>query len=201
MGGTRYNTAVAAHINAHFQPHVPIQPSQVLTGGGLTAIHEMVALSLGDPGDGILVSRPIYGRFELDFGNTAGLEICYADMNGVDVFAEAVVERYEEAFEKAAQRGVKIKAVLIVNPHNPLGRCYPRAALESIMAFCGKRKIHLISDEVYALSVFDNGDANSVGFTSALSIDPEGLIDANRLHVFYGMSKVFWLTRVTFHAC
>ena len=81
----------------------------------------MLALSFGDPGEGILVSSPMYGRFELDFGNTAGLEIVYADMGDTDPFSEDAVGNYQAALEKSAKRGVNIKALLIVNPHNPLG--------------------------------------------------------------------------------
>ena len=81
----------------------------------------MLGYSLGDPGDAILVARPIYGRFELDFGNTAGLEIVYADMAGADPFEEEVVGAYEHALAEASSRGVDVKAVLIVNPNNPLG--------------------------------------------------------------------------------
>ena len=68
-----------------------------------------------------LVSWPVYGLFELDFGNTDGLEIVYADIKGVDPFSPGVVARYQEAFDTSATKGVKVKGVLIVNPHNPLG--------------------------------------------------------------------------------
>jgi len=73
-----------------------------------------------------------------------------------------------------------------------IGRCYPPLALRELMVFCQKNSIHLISDEVYALSVYGTGyDAEkSINFSSVLSIDCKGLIDPERLHVFYGMSKV-----------
>lgn len=58
------------------------------------------------------------------------------------------------------------------------------------MKFCQQNKIHMISDEVYALTVYDTGIPDLPKFTSVLSIDPKGLIDVERLHVFYGMSKV-----------
>lgn len=121
MGGPRFPIAMAAHINEYFSPVSPVKPDHIVTASALTAIHEMVALSLGDPGDGILVSRPVYGRFELDFGNTAGLSIVYADMNGVDPFSPEVVEKYQTALNDSQEEGVKIRALLIINPHNPLG--------------------------------------------------------------------------------
>lgn len=70
------------------------------------------------------------------------------------------------------------------------GRCYPQETLKEIMRFCESHKLHLISDEVYALSVFNQDDPNLPNFTSVLSFDPKDLIDINRLHVIYGFSKV-----------
>ncbi|KAH7350546.1 putative aspartate aminotransferase [Rhexocercosporidium sp. MPI-PUGE-AT-0058] len=191
MGGPRFPVAMATHMNEYFIPHTPIEPSQILTGSALTSIHEMVGLSLGDPGDGILVSRPIYGRFELDFGNTAGLNIVYTDNEGIDPFSPEIVQQYQTAFDRSSANGVEVKAILIVNPHNPLGRCYPTSTLVALMKFCQQKSIHMISDEVYALSVYDTGSPDLPVFTSALSIDPTGLIDVERLHIFYGMSKDF----------
>jgi aspartate/methionine/tyrosine aminotransferase len=58
------------------------------------------------------------------------------------------------------------------------------------MQFCERNKIHMISDEVYALSVYDTVNKNAPKFTSVLSLDPTDLIGKDRLHVLYGMSKV-----------
>lgn len=74
--------------------------------------------------------------------------------------------------------------------------CYPAATLRAIMKFCNSHSIHLISDEVYALSVFTPQAADSeapqpVGFASVLAVNSHDLIDPDLLHVFYGMSKVF----------
>jgi DNA-binding transcriptional MocR family regulator len=70
------------------------------------------------------------------------------------------------------------------------GRCYTKETLRDLMKFAQKNEIHLISDEVYALSVYDTGIEQTVAFTSVLSLNPEGLIDTDWLHVFYGLSKV-----------
>lgn len=213
MGGTRFPAAMAAHVNEYFDPASPVQAEDIITASGLTAIHELIGYSLADRGEGILVSRPVYGRFELDFGNTSGLKMVYADMDGVDPCSPAAVAKYQERLNASASEGVPIKAVLIVNPNNPLGtfasfshallpiaqrwpfdiytgRAYPAETLHALMAFCEKNKIHLISDEVYGLSTYSLGDGHDVGFTSVLSIDATNLLDESRLHVLYGMSKV-----------
>lgn len=65
------------------------------------------------------------------------------------------------------------------------------------MKFCQKHQIHLFSDEIYALSIWDNPEAkDKPQFTSALSIDLHGIIDPALVHVAWGMSKVgLWFPR------
>jgi aspartate/methionine/tyrosine aminotransferase len=82
----------------------------------------------------------------------------------------------------------------VCNPHNPLGRPYPRETLLSYAKFCEERDLHLVSDEIYALSVYDNPSfPDAVPFTSMLSLDVERELgipfDRARVHVVYGMSK------------
>lgn len=59
------------------------------------------------------------------------------------------------------------------------------------MKFCQYHQLHLISDEIYACSVFDSGEPNAIPFTSILSIDTDQYIDPELLHVTYGLSKDF----------
>lgn len=65
-------------------------------------------------------------------------------------------------------------------------------AMKEIASFCGKHSIHLISDEIYANSVFDNPVApDAPPFTSILAIDLGDRIDPKLVHVTYGASKDF----------
>ncbi|POR34207.1 1-aminocyclopropane-1-carboxylate synthase-like protein 1 [Tolypocladium paradoxum] len=190
-GGPRFPTALAVHLNEYLKPHEPITADNIKVTGSATPMHETLAWGLADPGDGILTSRPVYGRFELDFGNRAEVSVVYADTYAENCFDEDVVDKFEEALLRSEAEGVKIKAVLIVNPHNPLGKCYPKSTLVALMKFCQKHQIHLISDEIFACSTFDSGELDAEPFTSALAINPAGLIDTERLHVTYGFSKDF----------
>lgn len=81
----------------------------------------MLGFSIAEPGDGILVSRPVYGRFELDYGVEAGVEMVYADNDIEEGFEPGVVGEFESTLRAAGERGVRIRGVLIVNPHNPVG--------------------------------------------------------------------------------
>lgn len=181
---------MAKLITTYFHPAVPISAEHILFTSGVTSLNAVYANCLTDPGDAILLGQPIYGSFQGDLQVPSGCQTIYASSRGIDPFNVQEVARYEAKFLQARLQGVSIKAVLICNPHNPLGRCYPRETLEALMRFCQKYQIHLISDEIYALSVYD-GDS-STGFVSVLSIDPASLgVDPALIHVLYGMSKDF----------
>lgn len=129
-------------------------------------------------------------------------------MDEEDPFSPMVVSQYQVALDIAASQGIRVRMLLIINPHNPLGsaissrwstsaicllflgRCYSASTLRALMDFCQRNNIHMVSDEVYGLSVYDTGSGdNTIDFTSVLSIDSRRLIDSDRLHVLYGMSK------------
>lgn len=63
--------------------------------------------------------------------------------------------------------------------------------LEDCAKFCQSRGIHLISDEVFALSSFKSPDLpDAPEFASVLSLDPKSLgCDPERIHVIWSMSK------------
>jgi len=89
--------------------------------------------------------------------------------------------------------GRDVAAIILCNPHNPLGRCYPLDIIGGYAKLCQDYGIHLIVDEIYALSVYDNPDLlGAEEFHSVLELDLNALrIDTGRVHVAYGISKDF----------
>jgi aspartate/methionine/tyrosine aminotransferase len=71
----------------------------------------------------------------------------------------------------------------------------PAETLQEIARFCGRNNLHLISDEIFALSVYNNPQAADVTpFTSILALDLEHCIDRQLVHVAYGAGKDFGAT-------
>lgn len=115
---------------------------------------------------------------------------------GVDQFAPESLSCYEAARQKAEEQGVRIRALMLCNPHNPLGRCYPASTLTALLKFCAQHKIHLLADEIYAMSVYStpsspSSSSSCVPFTSILSLPWTQYISPDYLHHVYGLSKDF----------
>ncbi len=109
-----------------------------------------------------------------------------------DTFSPKLLPLLGDAFDKSPKR---IRALVLTNPQNPFGQCYPVDVLEACVRFCQDRNIHFISDEVYALSCFDDDDEADTGlppFVSALHLDLDRLgVDRARVHVVWSTSKDF----------
>ncbi|KAJ9158127.1 PLP-dependent transferase [Coniochaeta hoffmannii] len=197
-GSKRLRSALARFINTFFSPATPILPGHISVSSGVTGSLERCAFELGDPGDAFLLGRPYYGAFPAEVGDRAKVRIIPVTFGkGCDPMGLAAVSAYESAILAARSRSQRVRAILLCSPHNPLGRCYPREVLVSLMRLCQRYRLHLLVDEVYALSVFANprdssrAAAAACGFTSALAIDTEGVIDPALVHVLWGLSKDF----------
>ncbi|KAG9962673.1 PLP-dependent transferase, partial [Aureobasidium melanogenum] len=187
-GSKRLRTAMANHMNKHFHPFSAIGPDELVFANGITSLCELFGYAIGSPNDGILISRPSYQAFPADFGAKAGLKCVFVSFGTTDQFSVSAIANYENTLLEARKQGISIRALLLCNPHNPLGRCYPIATIKALMQFCKKYDLHLFADEVYALSVFDS---SLIPFTSVLSFDSSSYISPEYLHVVYGMSKDF----------
>jgi aspartate/methionine/tyrosine aminotransferase len=191
-GSKRLRAATSHFVNRHFHPVYPVKPEHLHISNGVTTSIEGCAFALGNHGDGFLLGRPYYVSFPRDLGARAGVKVISVQFGNVDPFGVEAVPKYEDALLQSEKSGTKVKALILSNPHNPLGRCYSREALITFMRLCQKHRIHLISDEIYALSIWHNPEyPNATSFTSVLAIDTKDVIAPELVHVQWGLSKDF----------
>ncbi|KAI5776335.1 pyridoxal phosphate-dependent transferase [Geopyxis carbonaria] len=177
-----------------------IVPDNIVTTPGVYAALEHLSYAIANPGDGILIGRPLYGGFSKGFTfSRSRVKVVSVDFTNdrdeleIDAFSEDVIDRYRRAWERSNEDGTRIKAILICNPHNPLGRCFERHVIEKLIDLCCELNIHLISDEIYAMTHYERfpGDTGSTPFTSVLGIPNRNKNQDNLVHSLYGMSKDF----------
>ncbi|KAI9746726.1 MAG: hypothetical protein M1818_000441 [Claussenomyces sp. TS43310] len=194
VGGLRFREAMAGHVNKYFNPSLPVCVDDVLCANGVTAICSISSFALADEGEGLLLMRLIYGKFENDWSILSQMKMLYVESGDINPFSPDVVIAYAARIAQAEAAGTPVKAMLICNPHNPSGLCYSTETLLAIARLCASHNIHLISDKIYALLVFPA--PSSVPFTSMLSIDVTDIIDPSSVYVLYGISKDFCVPRL-----
>ena len=129
----------------------------------------------------------------------ANVNIVVAQPPTYDNWDNYLVPSLQAVYDFSADKS-RIKAVLLCNPHNPLSRCYAKKALLEVMEFCQEHGLHLIVDEIYALTDLNDMPDKAPSFVSALSLAeplvPEGAVkvDPSRVHVVWSASKVFGMS-------
>ncbi|GAB4846845.1 1-aminocyclopropane-1-carboxylate synthase 3 [Ancistrocladus abbreviatus] len=158
----------------------------VLTAGA-TSANETLIFCLADPGEAFLLPTPYYPGFDRDLKWRTDVQIVpikCTSSNGFKVTKSAL----EEAYHSAQKQGLKVKGVLVTNPSNPLGTTITKDELALLINFIDSKGIHLISDEIYAGTVF-----NSPGFVSAMEVLLEKkCINSSareRVHIVCSLSK------------
>ncbi|KAH8746906.1 pyridoxal phosphate-dependent transferase [Diaporthe sp. PMI_573] len=193
-GSARLKLALAKFLDKHFSPARHVDTTNITITNGCSAAIEHLSWCLANPGEAFLLGQPYYGTFIPDITLRTGAKVVPVAFGSADPLGVEAAKAYEKALLRAKARGEIISGLILCNPHNPLGRCYPTEVIISLMKLCEKYDIHLISDEIYGLSVWQNtidDKPTPCPFTSCLSIPLEGLIDPSRVHVIWGMSKDF----------
>lgn len=72
------------------------------------------------------------------------MKVVPVSIDGTDITSLDSVARHEEALLQAQKGGIKIRGLLLCNPHNPLGRCYTTEVVEAYLSLCQKHNIHFI---------------------------------------------------------
>lgn len=182
----------------------PLDTEGLVMGTGCNAVLENLCITLAEPGEGVLIPTPYYAAFEFDLVARAGLSILPvntfehsgATIPSVDSDETVPIEAYyptkaglTAALQAAKLEGESPRILLISHPNNPLGISYPPHVVKDCIDWCRENHVHLVSDEIYAGSVYQE-DAD---FTSALQLAGVGELGPY-IHFVYALSKDFALS-------
>jgi len=123
------------------------EKSQVLISCGAKHSLYNIAEALFDPGDEVIIPSPYW--------------VSYPDQVLLNDAVPVIVETTEEEgfklsakkLEKAITK--KTKALVLNSPSNPTGLAYDKKTLEELAAIAVRRKIYVISDEIYEKLIYD----------------------------------------------
>jgi aspartate/methionine/tyrosine aminotransferase len=160
-------------LRREFPPH----QISVLAGAG--SVLEILFHTLADPGEGVLVPTPSYAGFWMDLELRDQLKIVPVHCNATEDF-RLTPERLDRAI---AEAGRPVKVLLFTTPNNPLGTVYSAEEVDEVLAWAESRGLHVVFDEIYALSVFGER-----AFTSCSAVRPSL---GEHVHIVWAFSKDF----------
>ncbi len=157
----------------------PVTADQLAALAGAGTVLEVLFYALADAGQGVLVPTPSYAGFWPDLQTRDDLTVVPVPTRSSENF-ELTADRLDRAL---AASSVPIRALLYTNPDNPLGRVAPPDRVRSVLEWAEQAGIHVVCDEVYALSVY-----GETPFVSAAALRP---VLGDHVHVVWAFSKDF----------
>ncbi|ONK54934.1 uncharacterized protein A4U43_UnF9560 [Asparagus officinalis] len=175
--------AVAGFMSQVMKGSVSFNPSQIILTSGASSAIEILSFCLGDPGNAFMVPSPYYPGYDKNVKWRSGIELIPVPCRSTDKFNISIAA-LERAYNQAKNRGVKIRALLLSNPSNPVGNILTREMIYDLLDFATEKNIHLIFDEVFAGSTHGHKE-----FVSISEVLDEVGLDRSRVHIIYGLSK------------
>nr|CAB01401.1 1-aminocyclopropane-carboxylate synthase homologue [Phalaenopsis hybrid cultivar] len=179
-----FRKAMASLMEQIRGKRVKFNPDRMVLTAGATAANELLTFILADPGDAVLVPTPYYPGFDRDLQWRTGVKIFPVHCHSSNGF-QLTLPSLQSAYSIAEASNLRVKALLITNPSNPLGTTMPRSLLEDILNFISQKNIHLISDEIYSGSVFSSPEFISV----AEVVEASQHKNCDGVHIVYSLSK------------
>ena len=164
-----------------------VSPRHVALAAGCAAIlnHVLCLLRNDDNNNNCcccLIPQPYYAAFDSDL--TLLADVTPFGVSQAQAARGPTVDEWQAAYEAARRQGLKPRFVLITNPHNPLGVVYGPDVLRDAVTWARSRQLHVLVDEIYALSTQPPHQ-----FTSVARVLDNQL--GNDVHILWAISKDF----------
>lgn len=142
--------------------------------------------TISNPGDELIICTPVYGPFYRSIEDT-GRVVVESPMKNDNGYYTIDFEDFERRITK------NTKAMILCNPHNPVGRVWTKEELKKLADICLRHNLYIISDDIHSELVTKNHPHT---FIAAISKEVE-----DRCITFTSPSKAFNLASVHVANC
>ncbi|KAL0222615.1 hypothetical protein RCL1_002469 [Eukaryota sp. TZLM3-RCL] len=182
QGHAAIRTSVQNFIKKRDDVEIPLE-DVYLTDGASQGVSNILRLLIRDENDGILIPIPQYPLYSATITLCGGQIVPY-------YLEESLVwglniESLQRSFDEATAKGIKIRAIAVINPGNPTGSILTREQVSGLLKFAEQHNIVVMADEVYQENVYTD-----VPFVSFLRVAHEENINVE-LASFHSCSKGF----------
>jgi aminotransferase len=185
-GAQNFRRAIAAKF-AQWQK-IELDPEREITVCcGSTEAMIATLLALVDPGEEVIVFEPFYENYGPD-AILSGATPRYVTLHPP---ADAEGEWSFDASELHAAFNTKTRAIILNTPHNPTGKVFTQAELESIRDLCVEFDVLAITDEIYEHILYDDARHISIAAIEGMR---ERTVTINSLSKSYSVTgwRVGW---------
>jgi aspartate/methionine/tyrosine aminotransferase len=155
MRGTlRFRQAMAQLVERYFF-HRSVDPDMLVCAAGSGSLIDMLADTVCDPGDGVLIPTPAYAGFIGDVSWRAQCVPVFAHHTNCDEDFALRLDIFEAARRASP---VPVRMCLLCSPSNPIAQLIPADTIRQFVEWANEHEIHLIVDEIYGASVYRDED-------------------------------------------
>ena len=169
--------AIVRYTEEHY--HRTVHADNVIVSGGAKQAVMCFLHAILDPKDEVIIPAPYW--------------VSYPEMVKLAGGVPVIVKPEDGGFiptlrEIADACGQYTKAVVINSPNNPSGAMFPPELIAEIVAFCEKKHLYLLMDDIYNRLTFE-------GHTAPICYDYTDLdVENSRIVVINGVSKMYAMT-------
>jgi alanine transaminase len=160
-----------------------------LTDGASPGIQLVLKTLITNKKDAILIPIPQYPLYSASIDLFGGSQAHYY-LNEQNIWGMDL-EELEKGYKAAKDKGLNVRALVVINPGNPTGQILTSKNQQQIIEFCVKNGLVLLADEVYQENIYDD----SMKFNSfkkvACEMGGEFHPDNFEMFSFHSISKGF----------
>ena len=162
-----------------------VAPENVIVSAGAKQSLFNILYSLLNPQDEVIILAPHWVSYPEIVKMVYGIPVIIAPEDGKFVPRMQEIEQAVTSYTKA---------IIINSPNNPSGAVFPPELIAEIVDFCERKKIYLITDDIYHKLVFDGKKAAPAYQFTNKDVEDTMVIVVNGVAKLYGMTgfRIGW---------
>lgn len=137
-------------VMQHYQNKglLDLKVEDVFLGNGVSELIQFCMQALLDDGDEILVPSPDYPLWSAAVNLSGGKAVYYV--------CDEESSWYPDLEDIKSKINPNTKGIVVINPNNPTGACYPLEILEGIVKLAVENNLIIYADEIYDRILYDD---------------------------------------------
>ena len=131
-----------------------VDVNDVYIGNGVSELIVMAMQALLNSGDEVLIPAPDYPLWTAAASLAGGTPVHY--------ICDEQAGWYPDLADMESRISARTRAIVLINPNNPTGACYPEPLLQGIIEIARRHQLIIFADEIYDKILYDEARHTSI---------------------------------------